>query len=48
MRRDFLIVVRRRPRALRQWASLGTFVVSFNSSDLRVTTQTSLYKLSLS
>jgi hypothetical protein len=37
-----------RPRALRQWISLGISVISFNSNDLLVTTQTSLYKLSLS
>jgi hypothetical protein len=47
MRQEFLIVLHR-PRPLRQWISLGTFVVSFNNSDLYVTTQTSLYKLSLS
>jgi hypothetical protein len=47
MRRDLLIVVHR-PRAPQQRISLGTFVVSFSSSDLRVKTQTSLYKLSLS
>ena len=47
MRRDLLIMVHR-PPALRQRISLGTLVVSFSSGDLRVTTQTGLYKLSLS